>query len=128
MPRSPHQSRSSAMSPMTRLATGAVLAFALAHPILSPQPAAAQTPPRLTNDMIEIEYIEPRSEKYKPIYKRLKDRKLLEQLAAFLSPLKLQGALVLSLEEGDPRACRGANSYYDMAGKLHLCYSWLYYF
>ena len=115
------------MSPMTRLATGAVLAFALAHPILSPQPAAAQTPPRLTNDMIEIEYIEPRSEKYKPIYKRLKDRKLLEQLAAFLSPLKLQGALVLSLEEGDPKACGGPNSYYDRAGKVHLCYSWFHY-
>src|SRR5262249_49602401 len=58
---------------------------------------------------------------------RLKKRQLLEQLAAFLSPLKLQGVLVLSLEEGDPRACRGPNSYYDGMGTLHLCYSWFYY-
>ncbi len=112
---------------MKRIATAAALALALGGPIVLAQPAAAQFPPELQNDMIEIEYNEPTSAKYQPIYQRLKERKLLEQLAAFLSPLKLQGALVLSLEEGDPRACGGPNSYYDLAGKLHLCYSWFHY-
>jgi len=115
---------------MTRIAAAGALALALGCliPCLIPHgPAAAQTPPALQNDMIEIEYNEPRSAKYKPIYARLKDRKLLEQLAAFLSPLKLQGGLVLSLEEGDPKACGGPNSYYDGAGRVHLCYSWFHY-
>jgi len=119
---------------MNRIATsGATLgatvgALALALGCLVPRgPAAAQTPPVLQNDMIEIEYNEPRSPKYKPIYERLKQRKLLEQLETFLSPLKLQGALVLSLEEGDPKACGGPNSYYDGFGRVHLCYSWFYF-
>jgi hypothetical protein len=113
---------------MKSIATAAALAFALvAGPLVLAKPAAAQFPPELTNDMIEVEYNEPTSAKYMPLYRRLKERKLLEQLAAFLSPLKLQGALVLSLEEGDPRACAGPNSYYDLAGKLHLCYSWFHY-
>jgi hypothetical protein len=77
--------------------------------------------------MIDIEYNEPSSEKYKPIYQRLKERKILEQLATFLSPLKLQGGLVLSLEEGDPKVCGEPNSYYDGQGRLHLCYSWFHY-
>jgi Putative metallopeptidase len=113
---------------MMRIVTAAALALALGSSTFAAPPAAAQEiPPELKNDMVDIEYNEPTSAKYMPIYQRLKERKLLEQLAAFLSPLKLQGALVLSLEEGDPQACKGPNSYYDMAGKLHLCYSWFYY-
>jgi len=104
---------------MTRIATAGALALALGC-LIPCLPASAQTPPALQNDMIEIEYNAPRSPKYKPIYDRLKERKLLEQLAAFLSPIKLQGGLVLSLEEGDPRACGGPNSYYDGAGRVHL--------
>ncbi len=112
---------------MMRIVAAAALALALGSSTVVTPAAAQEFPPELKNDMIEIEYNEPTSAKYQPIYQRLKERKLLEQLAAFLSPLKLQGALVLSLEEGDPRACRGPNSYYDMAGKLHLCYSWFDY-
>src|SRR5262245_62650619 len=91
MPSSLNPSGSAVMSSMTRVAAAGALALALAQATLFVAPAAAQTPPALTNDMIEIEYTEPRSEKYKPIYQRLKDRKILEQLATFLSPLKLQG-------------------------------------
>jgi len=108
---------------MTRIVSAAALALVLACPMVRAEPAAAQ--PELKNDMIEFEYVEPRTAKFKPIYEHLKQIKLLERLAQFLSPLKLQGGLVLSLEEGGP-ACRGPNSYYDMAGKLHLCYSWFY--
>jgi hypothetical protein len=109
---------------MMRIATAA-LALVLGWSAVPP-PASAQAP-LLQNDMIEIIYNEPKSEKYRPVYQRLKERKLLEQFAAFLSPLKLQGGLVLSLEEGDPRACKGPNSYYDRQGTLHLCYSWFDY-
>ena len=34
---------------------------------------------------------------------------------------------MLSLEEGDPKACGGPNSYYDGMGRVHLCYSWFYF-
>jgi hypothetical protein len=112
---------------MARMIRAALLALVLGGPIAFSKPAAAQYPPELQNDMIVIEYHEPTSDKYRPIYERLKQRKILEQLAAFLSPLNLQGALVLSLEEGDRRACSGPNSYYDLAGTLHLCYSWFHF-
>ncbi len=111
---------------MTRIATAGALALALGCLAL-PRLAAAQTQPTLQNDMIDIEYNAPRSAKYKPIYERLKQRKLLEQLATFLSPLKLQGGLILTLEEGDPKACGSPNSYYDGAGRVHLCYSWFHF-
>jgi len=111
---------------MTRITTAGALALAFGC-LIAPGSAAAQTPPVLQNDMIEFDYKEPRSAKYKPIYERLKERKLLEQLATFLSPLKLQGGLMLSLEEGDPKVCSGPNSYYDRAGTVHLCYSWFHF-
>ena len=112
---------------MTRIATAAALAFLLACPNPLATSAAAQIPPELTNEQIDIEYIEPQSEKYRPIYERLRKLKLLERLAAFLSPLDLDVGLLLSLEEGDPRACGdNPNSYYS-GNQLHLCYSWFHY-
>ena len=85
---------------MNRIATagatvGATIgALALVLGCLVPRgPAAAQTPPVLQNDMIDIEYNEPRSAKYKPIYERLKQRKLLEQLETFLVASEAAGRL-----------------------------------
>jgi len=112
---------------MTRFLTAAVLALVLGCPACPTSPASAQTNPELTNDLIDFEYHEPESEQYKPLYLRMKERKILERLAEVLSPLKLQGALMLSLEEGDKANCKYPNSYYDNAGTLHLCYSWFYY-
>ena len=108
---------------MIRITAAGALALAIGC-LIPRAPATAQTPPVLQNDMIVGEYNEPRDAKYKSIHDRLKERKLLEQLAAFLSPIKLQGGLVLTLEEGHPLACSGPNSYYDGAGRVHLCYSW----
>src|SRR2546423_12668149 len=101
---------------MTRIATAGTLALALG--CLVPRgPAAAQTPPLLQNDMIEIEYNEPRSAKYKPIYERLKQRKLLEQLETFLSPLKLQAGLIISLGGGDTKTSGGPQTPLHGAGR-----------
>jgi putative metallopeptidase DUF4344 len=108
---------------MIRITAAGALALAIGC-LIPRSPAMAQTPPALKNNMIVIVYNEPRSLKYMPIHNRLKERKMLEQFAAFLSPIKLQGRLVLSLEEGNPIACSGPNSYYDGAGGVHLCYSW----
>jgi len=109
---------------MRRIVSAAALALLAGGATLAAKPAAAQTPPELKNDNIEFAYNEPQSEKYRPIYERLKERKILERLAAFLSPLRLQSALMLSLEEGGP-ICKSPNSYYT-GSTLHLCYSWFY--
>jgi Putative metallopeptidase len=106
---------------MTRNLAIAALALLLG----SPTTAHAQTPPELTNDFIDFSYRPPTSEIYKPIYERMKQRQILERLAAFLSPINLKGGLALSLEEGG-KSCVYPNSYYDGRGTLHLCYSWFY--
>ena len=66
---------------MTRTAAAGAFALVLACSTLSAGPAAAQTPPELKNDMIEVEYNAPKSEKYRPIYERMKERKVLERWA-----------------------------------------------
>jgi putative metallopeptidase DUF4344 len=111
---------------MTRILTTAALAFLLVAPICPTTAALAQTDPELTNDYIDFSYHEPKDQKYRALYQRMKDRKILERLAAFLSPIELKGGLALSLEEGGD-SCKGPNSYYDRRGTLHLCYSWFDY-
>src|SRR5215475_1121348 len=59
------------VSSMTRIVVAA-LALLLACSTLSAGPAAAQAPPELKNDMIEVEYNEPKNQKYRPIYERMK--------------------------------------------------------
>jgi len=109
---------------MMRFVPTAALAFVLAH---SATPAArAETLLDLQNDMVEIEYVEPEAAKYKSIYQKVQDRKILERFSAFLAPLKLKSSLRMVFEEGDPKNCKYANSYYDGNGALHLCYSWFW--
>jgi hypothetical protein len=50
---------------ITRFATTA-LALVLAGPAYLADPAAAQPPPELKNEMIEVEYNEPKDQKYRP--------------------------------------------------------------
>jgi Putative metallopeptidase len=107
---------------MTRFLTAVALALPLG--LITDFARLAAAEPMLTNDMITIEYHAPRSEKYVPIYERLQKRKILEELAEFVSPLELDSMLTLSLEEGSERNCKEPNSYYDGGGTLHLCYSW----
>jgi hypothetical protein len=52
------------------------------------RPAPAQAWEGLENEMVAVRYVEPTNEKYKPLYRRLKERKILEQFNAFLSPLR----------------------------------------
>lgn len=84
--------------------------------------AAEESQPELHNENVYIEYHKPKNHKFEPIYRKLKERKLLEEFDAFLSPLQLKAALILSLEQGDPRNCNNPNSYFDGKDTLHLCY------
>jgi len=109
---------------MIRFVSAAALAFGMA--CFAAPAARAQSLLDLQNDMVEIEYIEPESAKYKAIYQKVQDRKVLERFNAFLAPLKLKSSLRMVFEEGDPKVCKYANSYYDGQGSLHLCYSWFH--
>src|SRR5260370_24997170 len=57
-------------------------------------------------NQINIVYEEPKKADYRPIYERLKQRKVLEILQQFLSPLKLPRKLTVKTGEcgGDPFA------------------------
>jgi hypothetical protein len=82
-------------------------------------PARAQAAPR--SDAIEIEYVEPVQSYLRPIYERLKKRKVLEQLKEFLSPLLLPITLHIRTLQ-----CDDTNAYW--AGRvegLKLCYEYV---
>ena len=96
------------MNPMLRVAA---LAVALAIANAMSEPARAQIPAELKNDKISFAYVPPDSPKLQPIMERLKNRQLLEKLAAFLSPLQLPHAFYLVARE-----CKEPNAFYNPAG------------
>jgi Putative metallopeptidase len=103
------------MNPMLRIAA---LAAALAMANALAQPAHAQIPAELKNPKIAFAYIPPESAKYEPIMQRLKDRQLLEKLAAFLSPLQLPHAFYLITRE-----CKEPNAFYNPSRwRIEICY------
>jgi Putative metallopeptidase len=83
-------------------------------------PVFAQPAPALTNDMIEINYSPPQRSGLKPIYEYMKEHHFLEQLKQFLSPLKLQMPLRITMLE-----CGVTNSFWESRSQgLKLCYEW----
>ena len=78
------------------------------------QPSADLQP----NSRITIDYIEPRDPKFQDVYERMKKRQLLEQLALFLSPLKLPTTLRLQTKQ-----CNVINAFHDpLERSLNICY------
>jgi hypothetical protein len=103
------------MIPFVRIVA---LSAALATAGLVAQPASAQIPPELKNDKISFAYVPPDSPKLQPIMERLKNRQLLEKLAAFLSPLQLPHAFYLVARE-----CKEPNAFYNPANwRIEICY------
>jgi hypothetical protein len=105
---------------MKRIVTAAVLAAAVVSGSLAASPARAQSWSELRNPQIEIEYVEPRNAAFKPIYERLKKRQVLEELQAFLSPLKLPRNLTVKLDQ-----CGSASSPYKRGGPAVICYEYV---
>ncbi len=103
------------MFPIVRIVA---LSAALAAGSLLARPASAQIPPELKNDKISFAYVPPESPKLQPIMERLKNRQLLEKLAAFLSPLQLPHAFYLVARE-----CKEPNAFYNPANwRIEICY------
>lgn len=101
-------------------APAAILPAFLAATWLAASPALAQVSaaPELKNPRIIVDYVEPRSPEFQDLYERLKKRQVLEELAQFLSPLKLPLTLRIKFEE-----CGMINSDYSPLDlRVRICY------
>ena len=100
-------------------ARDAVLTLAAMVALGQSAPAMAQAKPPSAG--IEIEYVEPARAYLRPIYERLKNRKVLEQLKDFLSPLILPVTLHIRTLQ-----CDDTNAYWaGRAEGLKLCYEYI---
>ena len=98
--------------------------------MVAASPAFAETwediPP---NPQIGIHYEEPTSPELNGVYAYMKDRKVLEQIQRFLSPLRLPAHLDVVMLECDPNhdsPDHGENAYYTpVLRQLRLCYEFV---
>jgi len=82
--------------------------------------ALAQAPAVPSNPQIEIAYVEPATPDYRPIYERLKQRRVLEELQQFLSPLLLTRKVLVKIDQ-----CGGMTSRYQSGGPVVICYEYI---
>src|SRR5258708_3059512 len=83
-------------------------------------PAVAQAPAIPPNPQIEIAYVEPATPDYRPIYDRLKQRQVLEELRQLLSPLLLTRKVLVKIDQ-----CGGTRSPYQPGGPVVICYEYI---
>jgi hypothetical protein len=72
------------------------------------------------SDQIDIAYIEPTNPGLQSIYDGLKQRKILEELQEFLSPLRLPEKVLVKTEQCDAPGRR-----YEPGGPITICYEYL---
>jgi hypothetical protein len=84
---------------------------------LASAPAMAQMPVLRGVTGVQVEYKEPINPAHKPIYERLKTRRVLEQYKEFMSPLKLQRSLNVALS-----GCNGVINAVHQSGRITYCY------
>ncbi len=103
-----------------------ITTFALACMAGLSQPTLAQTASDVSNSQIAISYLPPKSTKYLPMVDRLQSFQVLEQLAQFLSPLRLPHRFSLTAKE-----CGFVNAQFvvrprlDPAWRIELCYEFV---
>ena len=105
---------------MTSIARVAILTLALTWTALWCQPSFAQ-PPSDQASKIQFSYIPPKSLKYLPVFNRVQQFKLLEQLSEFLSPLRLPHKFSMVTIE-----CGFVNAQYQPSRwRIELCYEYV---
>ena len=95
-------------------------------PLLSSGSALAQLSDQqlseLQNSRITVVYEPPTLPRFQALLERLQKRRVLEDLKAFLSPLRLPRKLVLNTKE-----CGQVNAFYSRSEGLILCYEYIEY-
>jgi Putative metallopeptidase len=95
-----------------------LFALSLSAAVLVSLPtSAAWGPP---NPQIEINYVTPKDPRYLPIYDKLKRRKVLEALQAFLAPLRLPRKLQVKTDQ-----CGAPGVHYKPGGAATICYEYV---
>src|SRR5882757_5287512 len=102
---------------MRCLTNAMALVLAVACAAMSAAPVAAQLSTDVQNPQIEIAYVQPSNPALVPVYERLKNRKVLEQLKQFLAPLKLSRKLVVQFDQ-----CDAPTRAYKPQGGATICY------
>jgi Putative metallopeptidase len=108
------------MPTMKTITRAAALTLGATSWLVGADPALAQIPPDLHNSQIEISYVEPRNPAFRPIHDRLRDRQVLEQLKAFLAPLRLERKLEVRIDE-----CGAVYAHYKPGGAATVCYEYV---
>jgi hypothetical protein len=85
--------------------------------IAQPPPAGQSAPPAAQSSQIEIAYVPPSNRNFQPIYERVKNRKVLEDLQQFLAPLRLPRKLTVKIEQ-----CGAPSRPYRPQGPVTICY------
>ena len=94
----------------------AILAVAAAINLVACGAIAAPQP----NPLVEIAYIAPKSSRFQPIHDRLKEKRVLERLSAFLSPIVLPSKLPIRIEE-----CGALTKVYTRKDGVVICYEFV---
>jgi hypothetical protein len=98
----------------------------LAAVLLTSTPAIAQRQiaPGLGNSAIIVDYYEPRNPDFYPMYAKMKQRAVLQELAQFLAPVQWPKTLRLIMKECSSTSTREV--FYDPTEySLTICYQWL---
>ena len=78
---------------------------------------AADDPPELKANRIEVRYVEPKTADLQPVFKLLTERKALEKIRDLLAPIRLPRTLILQT-----MSCDGAVNAWYQDGKVTVCY------
>jgi hypothetical protein len=82
--------------------------------------AVAGEPDGLRQDRIEVEYLKPKNAAHDNVYGLMRERKVLERLKEFLSPLRLPRVLLLKTE-----GCDGETNAWYTDDAVTVCYEYL---
>jgi hypothetical protein len=85
--------------------------------IAQPPPAGQSSPPAAQSSQIEVAYVQPANRNFQPIYDRVKNRKVLEELQQFLAPLRLPRKLTVKIDQ-----CGALSRPYKPQEPVTICY------
>ena len=87
---------------------------------LHSDPAVAQKPSKLRADRIQIVYVPPKNPGHEPVFRLMKERRVLEKFKEFLSPLRLPRALRLKFV-----GCDGESNAWYKNDAITVCYEYI---
>jgi Putative metallopeptidase len=105
------------VSSMNRLMIALALNLVNLCPAGQSNSATAQP---LQNSQVDYAYVEPNNAEYRLIYERLKARRVLEELRAFLAPLQLPRKVLVKIEQ-----CNELGRLYQPGEPVTICYEYI---